>query len=303
MSSNQSVTYLMKRFREAGIHVKSKHGQNFLIDLNLLRLLVESAELHSNDVVLEVGTGTGSLTEHIAPHVAEVVTVEIDAQMYQLASEELYTFNNVTMLRQDALRNKNHLDEQVLDTVREKLAEAPGRCFKLVANLPYNVATPIISNLLACDLPPESMTVTIQKELGERMIAQPNTKDYGALSVWVQSQCEVKWIRTLSPTVFWPKPKVHSAFIQLVLDPARRQAIGNLTGFHAFVRAMFTHRRKLLRSQLLHALPDRIEKSDVDGLLSELQLPPQSRAEDLPVETFVEMFHAIERRFPAVPAG
>ena len=289
MPAGQTVSFLMKRFAEAGIRVKGKHGQNFLVDLNLLRLLVDAAKLEPNDVVLEVGTGTGSLTSHIAQHVAAVVTVEIDAQMFQLASEELFELPNVTMLRLDALKNKNHLDGRVLDAVRQQLDAEPGRQFKLVANLPYNVATPILTNLLAGSVVPQSMTITIQKELGDRIIAVPGNKEYGALSIWIQSQCRVEWVRTLPPTVFWPRPKVHSAILHIEVDPSLRERIPDLAFFHSFTRAMFLHRRKFLRSQLLLACGDSLSKGEVDAILSRQGLSPELRSEQLSVEQMLAL--------------
>ena len=285
----------MKRFAEAGIRIKGKHGQNFLVDLNLLRILVNAAKLEPDDVVLEIGTGTGSLTAHMAPHVAAVITVEIDPQMFQLASEELYEYPNVTMLSLDALRNKNHLDENVLAAVRKELEVQPGRRFKLVANLPYNIATPILTNLLAGSLVPHSMTVTIQKELGERITAKPGVKDYSALSIWMQSQCRVELVRILPPNVFWPKPKVHSAILNIEVDPQLRSRIQDLAFFHTFVRSMFFHRRKYLRSQLLSACGKEVSKSDVDGWLGTLGLSPELRAEQLTVEQMIELAETVRQ--------
>ena len=121
-ASNQTISYLAKRFSEAGIRLNTRHGQNFLIDLNLLRLLVERASLGPHDVVLEVGTGTGALTALIATCVAAVVTVEIDPQLQQLASEELFGLTNIVMLRHDALRNKGNLDPRVIAAVACRMA-------------------------------------------------------------------------------------------------------------------------------------------------------------------------------------
>ena len=180
-SPRQTQSYLSQRFQEAGIRPETRHGQNFLIDLNLLDLLLDTAALGPSDVVLEVGTGLASLTARMAELAAAVVTVEIDARLFQLAAEELSECNNVVMLRQDALKNKNHMHPAVLDAVRAKMAEESGRQFKLVANLPYNVATPILSNLLSFDPLPVSMTATIQKELADRICAAPGTKDIRAL--------------------------------------------------------------------------------------------------------------------------
>src|SRR5687768_1960178 len=140
-SARQTQSFLKQRFEEAGIRPETRHGQNFLIDLNLLDVLVKTADLSPDDVVLEVGTGLGSLTTRMAPLVAHVVTVEIDSNLFQLASEELADQTNVTMLRQDALKNKNTIDPGVLDAVRSQLSGQQERRFKLVANLPYNVAT------------------------------------------------------------------------------------------------------------------------------------------------------------------
>ena len=165
-SPRQTASFLIGKFREVGIRPNTRRGQNFLIDLNLVQLLADSAELGPDDVVLEVGTGTGSLTALLAARAAAVVTVEIDPQLYQLASETLIDCGNVTMLRQDVLKNKSHFHPDVLAAVREKLGEQPGRRFKVAANLPYNIATPVLSNLLSTDLLPVSMTVTIQKEVG-----------------------------------------------------------------------------------------------------------------------------------------
>jgi 16S rRNA (adenine1518-N6/adenine1519-N6)-dimethyltransferase len=296
--SHQTLTYLKRRFEEVGLRLQSRHGQNFLIDLNLLRVLVEAADLSPDDVVLEVGTGVGSLTSLIASHAAHVVTVEIDPRLFQLASEELIDFTNITMLNVDALSGKHTIDPAVITAVQGRLNEAPGRRFKLVANLPYNVATPLISNLLELDLPPETMTVTIQKELADRLAAPPCTKDYGALSLWVQCQCRVELLRVMPPTVFWPRPKVHSAIVQITLDPDRRAAIDDRQFFHDFVRKLFLHRRKHLRGVLAATFKNRLDKPGIDAILSQLQLGDSARGEELSVSQMLELSKTIEARLP-----
>lgn len=293
-SQNQTLSFLLRRFSEAGIKPRTQLGQNFLIDLNLVRLLVRSAELTPDDVALEVGSGTGSLTALMAPEVAAVVTVELDRQLFALAQEELADLENVTMLNTDALAGKNRLNPEVLDAVGRQLAAAPGRRFKLVANLPYNVATPLVSNLLGLERPPESMTVTIQKEVADRIVARPGSKDYGALSVWVQSQCRVELVRVMPPGVFWPRPKVSSAIVRIVLEPERRAGIGNLEFFHSFVRSIFLHRRKILRWGLFSAFKGRLDKPAVDSLMRRQDLGPDARAEQLDPQRMLALAQAVQ---------
>ncbi len=294
----QTKTFLLERFREMGIRPATRHGQNFLIDLNLVQLIIDSADLTSDDVVLEIGTGTGSLTTMMAERVAAVVTVEIDSHLFELASEQLIDISNVTMLRLDALRNKNNMDDRVMEAVGEHLATAPSRRFKLVANLPYNIATPILSNLLLARHVPHSMTVTIQKELAERITAQPSTKDYSALSVWIQSQCSTEVIRLMPPSVFWPEPKVTSAILRIVVDSERRARISDLQYFHQITKALFLHRRKYLRANVVAAMKQHLDKEQVDALFKDFGFAADTRTEQLDVSTLIALADQIRTVAP-----
>ena len=291
--NNQTRSYLMKRFAEIGIHPRGKLGQNFLIDLNLLRLLHDSAQLEPNDVVLEVGTGTGSLTGLMSQSAGRVITVEVDQIMHQLAKEELQDRNNIKFIFADILQNKNRLNPEVLDAVRTAMAEVPDARFKLAANLPYSIATPLMSNLLLTDIVPYSMTVTIQKELGERIVAKPSTKDYSSLSIWMQSQCRCRVIRNMPPSVFWPRPKVDSMIIQIHYDARLRKRIPDLKFFHEFSRAIFFHRRKFLRSVLVSMLKDKLDKPAVDAIMATMGFTDQTRAEQLPVDKLMKLCETI----------
>jgi len=303
MKNRQTISFLIQRFREVGIRPDTRHGQNFLIDLNLVRLLADIADVGERDVVLEVGTGTGSLTALLAPRAAAVVTVELSRELHQLASEELVDFDNVTLLCMDALRNKNRFNQDLLDAVAERMAAIPAARLKLVANLPYCIATPVVSNLLLTDSVPHSMTVTIQKELADRFTARPSTKDYSALSVWIQSQCQVTVDRVLPPSVFWPRPRVHSAMIKIVVDPARRAQIHDLPFVLKFLRSVFQHRRKFLRGSLIHAFGRALGKSKIDEVFQELQFGPNTRAEELDVRQMLALGEKIRQAAADDPAA
>jgi len=285
MAERQTSRYLADRLAAAGLRPLSRFGQNFLIDLNLVDLIARSAELRKTDVVLEIGTGVGSLTTRLSDQACAVVTAEIDHNLFRLASAELADRPNVRIIQGDALKNKGTIRPELIDSVKEAMHRiGPESRFLLVANLPYNIATPIVSNLLLGEPSPNVIVVTIQKELADRMIASPGTKDYGALTVWVQSLCKAQIVRELPPTVFWPRPKVTSAIIRLDAIPEKRASIPDLHFFHETCRALFFHRRKFLRSVIISAMKDRLEKADVDVLLAETGYRPDSRIEQLTVE-------------------
>ena len=292
--SRQTATYLSKRLTAAGLRPVSRFGQNFLIDLNLVDLIARSAELRKTDVVLEIGTGVGSLTTRLSDQAGAVLTVEIDNNLYRLASEELADRPNMRLIHGDALRNKNTLRSDIMEQIRDAKSRIGGDArFLLVANLPYNVATPIISNLLHETPPPDALVVTIQKELADRIIAEPGTKDYGALSVWIQSVCKAEIVRVLSPKVFWPRPKVHSAILRLESLPNAREKFADLKHFHQTVRALFLHRRKFLRSVVASAMKQSLSKTQVDEVLQTLGYDETSRAEQLSVEQIQTLAEAL----------
>jgi len=296
ISERQTRSALMKLFEQGGFHPRTDLGQNFLIDLNLIDYILEAADLGPSDVVLEVGAGTGGLTTHLASGAAAVVSVEVDHRICGLAREVVAHLGNVTLLDCDALKNKNRISPIVLDHVARELAVAPSRRLKLVANLPYSIATPLISNLVASDLAWDMMVVTIQWELAERIRAKPGSEHYGALSVWLQSQCDVKVLKKLRPTVFWPRPQVDSAIVQIVPAPERREQIGDRAFFHDFIRRLFQQRRKFLRSVLGSMYRKELTRSEIDSLLEPLQLKDSGRAEELDVAKLVEIARAVELR-------
>jgi 16S rRNA (adenine1518-N6/adenine1519-N6)-dimethyltransferase len=297
----QTYTYLRKLFDQNGVAPNRRYGQNFLVDLNIHDLIVETARLDDRDVVLEVGPGTGALTTRMAELAAAVVAVEIDAAMARLTSRATEGRPNVRVLNRDALAGKHKLAPELVDNVRSGLAGEPGRRLKLVANLPYSIATPLISNLLVHpELHPELIVITIQKELADRMVARPSTNDYGSLSVLIQAMADVEIVRVLSPKVFWPRPKVDSAIVKITPDPARIGAIADLRWFHFVSRELFLMRRKNLRG-VLHARFRKhwSGKPDVDAFLETVGLLGEVRAEALDVPEIIHLAEALRARFGA----
>ncbi len=295
-SDRQTRSYLMALFERHGFHPRTAFGQNFLIDLNLIDVLAREASLGPEDLVLEIGTGTGGLTARLAREAGAVITVEVDRDMVGLARELTDDLPNVTLLHRDALKNKNHFAPELLELIDEQLGEGDRRQLKLIANLPYSIATPIVSNLVASELDWERMVVTIQWELGQRMTASPGTSEYGSLSAWLQSQCRVKLLRRLPPTVFWPRPKVQSAIVKLRPDPVGRHRIADRAFFQDFLRRGFQQRRKYFRGVLAGMYRKQLSKSAIDDILAGLEMPTGVRAEQMGVDDLVELANRLYRR-------
>src|SRR5262249_36857485 len=204
-TTRQTLSYLRTLFEERGIQPKNKLGQNFLIDLNLLDLALRTAEVGPEDLALEVGSGTGSLTMRLLESAGAVVSVEIDTAFACLTEEAVESHfalfasgavagtprEHVRLIHGDALANKNTLAPEVLSAIDKLQQKAGPFQIKLVANLPYAVAVPVITNLLLTDLPVERMVVTVQWEIAERLLAAVGSKPYAALAVLVQSLADV----------------------------------------------------------------------------------------------------------------
>ncbi len=285
----QTRSFLMSLFQQHGINPRGDLGQNFLIDVNLIEFAVRAAELGPRDVALEVGSGTGGMTAFLAEQAGRVITVDIDKNMSMLAAEAVQDRSNVTVINSDILKNKNTLDPHICDVIRHHVASIPNGRLKLVANLPYSVATPVISNLLASDLPWERMICTIQWELAEKMVTEHGTSKYGAMSAWIQSQATVRILRRMGPNVFWPRPKVDSAIISIWRDQEKADRIVDRKFFQDFLRRAFTLRRKFIRSVLVALYRSVLDKSEIDVLLNELGHTSEDRAENMDIATLIRL--------------
>jgi 16S rRNA (adenine1518-N6/adenine1519-N6)-dimethyltransferase len=288
----QTLSYIRHLLQAHGLSPKNKLGQNFLIDLNLLDLIVHTAELGREDAVLEVGTGTGSLTARLSDLAGTVVSVELDLDFSRMAAELLASRGNLSLLHADILERKNEMNPNVLKEWDRCGAAAGCTRKKLVANLPYVVATPVIANLLIAGVDIERMVVLVQWELAERFVAEPATKDYSSLSVLMQSLADIHIVRRLAPTVFWPKPKVDSAIVLIRPNAEKRRQVANAAGYRAFLRDLYTHRRKNLRQALAGWPGGRRDKKEVDAKLAQLEFDGSLRAETLDLRQHRLLFEA-----------
>ena len=288
-SPRQTLSYLRGLFSAHGLETKSKLGQNYLIDLNLIDVIVREAELDARDAVLEVGTGTGSLTARLADVAGAVCTIEIDHTFQPLARQIVGDRSNVMFLLGDCLAKKSRLNPDMLAAWEAVGSKTGCTRRKLVANLPYVIATPLISNLLVDGPPMDGLVFMVQWEIAERLRANAGTKDYNALSVLVQSIADVQVIRKVAPTNFFPKPKVDSAIVKIVPSPEKRKLVGDVPKFRAFLRNLYVHRRKNLRQSLSGSPTGHREKRDVDAKLAELGIDGTLRAEALDIPSHLKL--------------
>src|SRR5262245_40152481 len=289
-SPRQTLSYLKRIFESQGFDPKAKLGQNFLVDLNLLDFIVRTAEVTPGDCVLEVGTGTGSLTARIADLAGAVVTVEIDSALQPVAEQMCAGRRNVTFVRGDCLARKSELNPDMLKTWDRVAKGFKHR--KVVANLPYVIATPLVSNLLVTDIPIECYVIMVQWEIAARMAARPGTKDFNALSVLIQSLAGVEIVRKVAPSNFHPRPQVDSAIVKIVPDSAKRETVGDVLEFRSFIRDLYTHRRKNLRQALIGFPKGRKDKADVDTKLEQIGIAGNVRAESLDLESHLRLANA-----------
>lgn len=273
--------YLSRVLEKHGFTFSKALGQNFLIDGNVLRRIADGADLSKEDFVLEIGPGVGTLTEELAIRSEKVVAVELDRRLIPILKETLAAYDNVEVIHQDAM-----------ETDFQELIESKGNGLrpKLVANLPYNVGTVLVAKLLEERLPLTSMTVLLQNEVADRMVAEPGTKDYGSLSVLIAYYTEGKKLFKVPRTVFRPKPNVDSAVVHLVRKTHLPEIDEDL--LFRLVRAGFNQRRKTILNSLT-AEEAGVEKAVLLEVLERLNLSPKLRAENLSLGDFIEITREI----------
>lgn len=289
----QTISHIKNILAIYNIDPKNKLGQNFLIDLNTLDLVIAAGNLSKKDAILEIGPGTGTLTQNLVEKAGYVLSVEIDHRFEPILQTLMPTGSPFELHMGDFLASKNRLDAQILDKLKAGAAKYGCTQFKLVANLPYSIATPAIINLLMSDIPFDRLVGMVQFETAEKIAAKPSTDSYSAMSVLIQSLAECRILRRVPPTVFHPKPKVDSAILEILPIQEKRAHLlrflesvnSPLDGpnrFRIFLRDLFLHRRKSLRQALAKMpLGINILKPLLDELLNSQNLTPEIRADQL----------------------
>jgi 16S rRNA (adenine1518-N6/adenine1519-N6)-dimethyltransferase len=270
----------------AGISPNKRLGQHFLIDLNLMRMLVDSANIQKSDVVLEVGCGTGSMTEALGEKAGRVIAVELDRNLSEIAGAQLAKSENVKIINTDVLESKNELSRTVTEALACACKKYPDRIL-LVANLPYNVASPVMMNLAAGPIIVDAMYVTVQKEVADRMTAAPTSSDYGILSIFLAATGDMKTIRTLKPTVFWPPPQVDSAMVCFIRNRAKSDRIKNMELFSEIIHLFMGHRRKTLLSCSKLARGRLAKITNWPEIFEQCSICPTKRPETLSPEDYI----------------
>lgn len=265
--------HILKTF---GLSMRKKLGQNFLIDEQVVNSIVAAACLSASDTVLEIGPGIGTLTQGLAETGAQIVSVELDVKLIQVLAKTLEGYQNVRVIHGDILK---------FDISREITAEQ----YKVVANLPYYITTPIIMHLLESRLPVELLVTMVQKEVAERMVAAPGGKDYGALSVAVQYYTQPEILFTVPPQSFIPSPAVESAVIRCTVRGVSPVALQEEKLFFRVVKGAFAQRRKTLANALKTT---GLDSAAIGWMLSQAAIDPQRRGETLSLQEFGDIANA-----------
>lgn len=265
---------------------QKKFGQNFLIDTHILEKIIDSANLTKEDFVVEIGPGIGTMTQYLAEAAREVAAIEIDTKLIPILEDTLRDYHNVTIINEDVLK---------VDI--KKLAEEKngGKPVKVVANLPYYITTPIIMGLFESKVPVESITIMVQKEVADRMMVGPGTKDYGALSLAVQYYAKPSIVANVPPNCFIPRPKVGSSVIQLMRHKESPVEVDNEEMMFKVIRASFNQRRKTLANGLKNSPEIHLSKEMIEKILIEAGLSLNIRGETLTLSEFASLSNLINK--------
>ena len=266
--------------KKYGFSFRKKYGQNFLIDESVLEGIIDTAEITKDDFVLEIGPGIGTLTQYLATYAGRVCAVEIDRALLPILEDTLSGWDNVTVLNADILKTD-------IRAIAEK--ENGGAPLKLCANLPYYITTPILMGLFESGAPFSQLTVMVQKEVAERMIAEPGSKTYGALSLAVRYYTDPEISFIVEPESFMPRPKVESAIVHMKRHSTPPVSVKDEKMLFDVIRASFNERRKTLQNGIANYAGFSYSKEQVGEALDKCGLERTVRGEKLSLEVFARL--------------
>jgi len=284
LSSPSETKFIIQKY---GFTFQKKYGQNFLIDKSILDKIIDSAGITKDDCVLEIGPGIGTMTQRLCEAAGKVVAVEIDDKLIPILADTLQMYDNVEVIHNDILK----VD---IKSLSEK--ENGGRPLKVVANLPYYITTPVIMGLLESNVPMESITIMVQKEVADRMRTGPGSKEYGALSLAVQYYSNPSIVTVVPPSCFMPPPKVESTIIRLELYKERPVAVKDEALLFRLIRASFNQRRKTLVNGLSNGMGWSLTKEEIAKIIVEAGFSETVRGETLSLEDFGKLSDLICER-------
>lgn len=273
---NETVSII----KENSFHFKKKFGQNFLVDCNILNKIVEESGVVNKDLVIEIGPGIGALSEKIADKCKDLILIEIDDTLIPILENGVGKRNNVEIIHNDVL--KVDFFELIKSKVFDKV--------RVIANLPYYITTPIIMKLLENHYPIDSITVMVQKEVADRLVAKVGNKDYGAITLAVEYFTNARKAIQVSPNSFIPKPKVYSTVVDMKLKPNHECESFEKMLF-SFIRAAFNQRRKTLVNAIGNANLDFINKQKLTEILGELGIDENIRGEKLTLQEYKDIIN------------
>lgn len=270
-----------------GFTFKKSFGQNFLTDTNILQKIVDTAEIDKNVNVIEIGPGIGALTEFLAENAAEVMAFEIDDRLIPILADTLRDFDNVKVINEDIL--KSDLQSRIKEFANPDLP------IKVVANLPYYITTPILMHLIESKIPFAEFVVMMQKEVADRISAEPNTKAYGSLSIAVQYYMTAKVAFIVPRTVFVPAPNVDSAILKMTRREQPLVQVKDEDFFFCIAKISFVHRRKTLWNNLTSHFGKAEEtKAKLEEALEMAEIKPSIRGEALSIAEFAKLADALK---------
>ncbi len=277
LGNRARCTAVLKKY---GFSFRKKYGQNFLIDESVLEGIIDTAEITKDDFVLEIGPGIGTLTQYLATYAGRVCAVEIDRALLPILEDTLSGWDNVTVLNADILKTD-------IRAIAEK--ENSGAPLKLCANLPYYITTPILMGLFESGAPFSQLTVMVQKEVAERMIAEPGSKTYGALSLAVRYYTNPEISFIVEPESFMPRPKVESAIVHMKRHSTPPVSVKDEKMLFDVIRASFNERRKTLQNGIANYAGFSYSKEQVGEALDKCGLERTVRGEKLSLEEFARL--------------